>query len=299
MTKPRTSTNLEKLRQTAIRFHNRATKYHAQGEAIRPERLYLQALQLQQIVWGPEHPEVAHTLNNLGLYYKALGRLAEARPLYERALAIFRRTQGASDDDTAVTLYNLAQLLKAQAKEMEQWARQTEKDAREMVREAQSGEVMLRQDLARYRLRVSASRIHRFGLFAEESIFSGSKIIPYVGKFISRRERARPDSGSRTYLLRIDDYWCVDGSIGGSGAELINHSCEPNCRFYVRRNSAWVMSLRRIERGEELLIDYKFSHRHHAVPCYCGAPTCRGTINTRRPLNKISRDTLLVSISTH
>src|SRR5262245_33833938 len=186
MTQPRTSRNLEKLRQAATHFHNRATKYHAQGEAIRPERLYLRALELKQIVWGPEHPEVAHTLNNLALYYKALGRLAEARPLYERALAIFRRTQGASHDNTAAILYNLAQRLKAQAKAMEQRARQTEKDAREMAAVgAHTAEATL-QELARYRLRVSPSRIHRFGIFTEELIPSRRKVIPYLGELISR-----------------------------------------------------------------------------------------------------------------
>jgi len=299
MTQPRTSKNLEKLRQAAVRFHNRATKYHAQGEAIRPELLYLRALELQQKVWGPDHPEVAQTLNNLALYYKALGRLAEARLLYERALAIFRRTQGASHDNTAVALSNLAELLKAQAREMKQRARQTERDAREMADTRHTAEATLREGLGRYRLRVGPSRIHRFGIFTEESIPPGKKIIPYLGEFISRRERVRRTSSGRTYLLRVDNYWSIDGSIGGSGAELINHSCEPNCRFHVHGKSAWVLSLRKIDRGEELLIDYKFSYRHPAVPCYCGAPTCRGIINTRRPLNKISRDTLLICVSAH
>jgi len=299
MKPPHTSKNLEKLRDAAVRFHNRATKYHAQGEAVRPERLYLRALQLQQMLCGPEHPEVAHTLNNLALYYKALGRLAEARPLYERALAIFRTTQGASHDNTAATLFNLAELLKAQAKEMEQRARQTERDAREMADARHTAEATLRQGLGRYRLRVGPSRIHRFGIFAEESIAPGRKIIPYLGEFISRRERVRRSSGARTYLLRLDSYWSIDGSTGGSGAELINHSCEPNCRFHVRGKSVWVVSLRKIHRGEELLIDYKFSYRIPAVPCFCGTPTCRGMINTRRPLNRISRDILLDRVSTH
>src|SRR5262245_3480408 len=183
MTQPRTSRNLEKLRQAATHFHNRATKYHARGEAIRPERLYLRALELQQVVWGPEHPEVAHTLNNLALYYKALGRLAEARPLYERALAIFRTTQGASHDNTAATLYNLAQLLKAQSGAMERRARQTEKDVREMAAVRDSAEATLRQGLGRYRLRVGPSRIHRLGIFTAESIPRDRKIIPYLGEF--------------------------------------------------------------------------------------------------------------------
>jgi uncharacterized protein len=293
MTQALSPRNLEKLRNAAARFHNRATKYHAQGEAVRPEWLYLRALELQQAAWGPEHPEVAHTLNNLALYYKALGRLAEARPLYERALAIFRRTQGASHDNTAATLYNLAQLLKAQAKQMEQRARETELDAREIGGADHTAETSLRQDLARYGLRAAPSRIHRFGIFTEEPIASGREIIPYLGEFISRQECVRRNSGARTYLLRVNDYWCLDGSVGGSGAELINHSCEPNCRFHICGRSAWVMSTRKIDLGEELLIDYQFSYRQPAVPCYCGATACRGMINTKRPLNKISRDILL------
>jgi hypothetical protein len=76
MTKQTLSKDFEKLRRVAIRLHERAAKYHAEGQAVRPERLYVRALELQQTLLGPEHPEIAHTLNNLALYYKALGRLA-------------------------------------------------------------------------------------------------------------------------------------------------------------------------------------------------------------------------------
>ena len=120
MKQPHSSKDFDKLRRVALRFQNRAAKYHSQGDAVRPEGLYLRALDMQQTVWGSDHPEVAHTLNNLALYYKQLGRLAEARSLYERALVIFRNTQGASHQNTATTMYNLAQLFKAQGKEMDE-----------------------------------------------------------------------------------------------------------------------------------------------------------------------------------
>jgi len=276
------SKDFDRLRRTAIRFQNRAAKYHSQGDAVRPEGLYRRALDIQQMLWGPSHREVAHTLNNLALYYKQLGRLAEARPLYERALMIFRNTEGASNHNTATTMYNLAQLLKAQGKEMERRARQAETDSREMV--ARRAKALIRTDLARYPLRVGASSIHRFGVFALERIPAGRKIIPYLGKMVRRRECLRGRATSRTYLLKLNAHWCVDGSVGGSGAELINHCCEPNCRFSIRGNSVWIVSLRAIDPNEELLIDYRFSHRYEAVPCYCGAATCRGMINCRRPL---------------
>ena len=39
------------------------------------------------------------------------------------------------------------------------------------------------------------------------------------------------------------------------------------------------MSKRSIAEGEELTVDYRFSNKIEQVPCRCGAPECRGTIN--------------------
>jgi SET domain-containing protein len=41
------------------------------------------------------------------------------------------------------------------------------------------------------------------------------------------------------------------------------------------------MSLRTIEPGEELTIDYHFEKNVEKVPCKCGAANCRGTINLK------------------
>ena len=284
MTKAQFREDFEKRRRTAVRLHNLAAKYHTEGDAVRPEKLYLQALELNQTLLGADHPEVALTLNNLALHYKALGRTAEARPLYERALSIFQKAHGASHANTAATMFNLARLLKAQGREMQQRARQAEKDARQMGDPKQLAKAVVREDLARYRLRIGPSRVNRFGVFALEPIPAARKIIPYTGELIGRRASVRRGAGGRTYLVRINDYWRLDGSVGGSGAELINHSCEPNCRFDISGSEVWIISLRRIEPPEELLLDYRFSHKHPAVPCYCGAPTCRGIINVKKTL---------------
>jgi len=88
-------------------------------------------------------------------------------------------------------------------------------------------------------------------------------------------------TGERTYLMRLNRYWCIDGSVGGSGAELINHCCEPNCKFARRPDIGYrhqgveVVSLRDVTPGEELLVDYKFPSDSTLTPCYCGAATCR------------------------
>jgi tetratricopeptide (TPR) repeat protein len=43
---------------------------------------------------GPEHPEVATSLNNLALLYHSQGQYAKAEPLYQRTLAIYEKAPG-------------------------------------------------------------------------------------------------------------------------------------------------------------------------------------------------------------
>ena len=138
-------------------------------------------------------------------------------------------------------------------------------------------------DFARYRLRIARSAIHRWGVYAGEPIPAGRKVIEYTGERISRRETKRRGQGALTYLFTLDDYWTIDGASGGSGAELINHSCEPNLRTCILKGHILYISKRAIQPGEELTVDYRFAHNVEKVHCKCGAPGCRGTINLPRP----------------
>jgi SET domain-containing protein len=105
------------------------------------------------------------------------------------------------------------------------------------------------------------------------------KVIEYTGERISRRETKRRGQGSLTYLFTLDDYWTIDGAIGGSGAEIINHSCDPNLYACIMRGHILYMSRRPIRPGEELTVDYRFSEKIDKVPCRCGSSKCRGSIN--------------------
>ncbi|MBC7925860.1 MAG: SET domain-containing protein-lysine N-methyltransferase [Bryobacteraceae bacterium] len=133
--------------------------------------------------------------------------------------------------------------------------------------------------IAKFQLEVRPSSIHRWGLYAAEEIPAKRKIIEYTGEKISRRETKRRADGPLNYLFTLNSYWCIDGSVGGSGAEYINHSCGPNCYAWVYRGHILYMSLRDIAVGEELTIDYHFDKDVEKVPCSCGTKTCRGTIN--------------------
>ncbi|HEY3939928.1 MAG TPA: SET domain-containing protein-lysine N-methyltransferase [Bryobacteraceae bacterium] len=129
-------------------------------------------------------------------------------------------------------------------------------------------------------MKLAQSKIHRWGVYATESIPAGKKVIEYTGEKISRREtKRRADASDLIYLFTLDPYWTLDGSVGGSGAEYINHSCEPNLVARILRGHILYVSRRKIRAGEELTVDYHFDKKVERVPCRCGAPKCRGTIN--------------------
>jgi SET domain-containing protein len=132
---------------------------------------------------------------------------------------------------------------------------------------------------AGFGLRVGKSRIHRWGVYATEEIPANRKVIEYTGEMISRKEAKRRGLGKLTYLFTVNSYWCKDGAVGGSGAELINHCCAPNIRAVVMKGHILYMSKRAIRKGEELTVDYNFDRDVETVKCKCGAASCRGTIN--------------------
>lgn len=132
-----------------------------------------------------------------------------------------------------------------------------------------------------FRLIIRSSAIHRWGVYAGEAIPKGRKVIEYTGERISRRETKRRGQADITYLFTVDRYWTIDGGIGGSGAEYINHSCDPNLYASIVKGHILYMSKRDIRRGEELTVDYHFSKKIESVACSCGTAGCRGTINLR------------------
>jgi SET domain-containing protein len=131
-----------------------------------------------------------------------------------------------------------------------------------------------------FKMKLAPSKIHRWGVYAQEPIPANRKVIEYTGERISRKEtKRRAMSSELIYLFTLDDYWTIDGSVGGSGAEYVNHSCEPNLSSRIVRGHILYVSRRSIRKGEELTVDYRFDKKVDRVPCTCGAPKCRGTIN--------------------
>jgi SET domain-containing protein len=136
--------------------------------------------------------------------------------------------------------------------------------------------------LANFKLRIGRSRIERYGVFAGEAIPARKRVIQYTGERISEREGLRravrmlwAGKAARIYTVRLNRRWKIDGSVGGSGAELINHSCDPNLTMRKMRGQIFLYSFKKIRAGEELTVDYGF---RCSVPCRCGSSKCRGTM---------------------
>jgi|SRR5579863_9189923 len=139
---------------------------------------------------------------------------------------------------------------------------------------------------ASFPLRVGPSRIDRRGVFAEKNIPPRRRVVEYAGEKItinqalSRIEKVLKRKGpKRLYIAKLNRRWALDGGVGGSGAEYINHCCDPN--LFVRKANGRIhlYSRRRIRKGQELTLDYSFGPTENPLPCHCGSPKCRGTIN--------------------
>lgn len=103
-----------------------AAALNAEVESLYRQGLYeraftagQKALQATEQTAGPDHPETAWSLNNLGRLYDVRGRYEEAEPLSERALAIRKKTLGPDHPEVASNLSNLARLYEAQGRPAE------------------------------------------------------------------------------------------------------------------------------------------------------------------------------------
>src|ERR1700733_1254170 len=125
----------------------------------------------------------------------------------------------------------------------------------------------LNPEASKFALKIKRSKIHRFGVFALEPIPKRTRVIEYTGERISRREISRRLEGRFTYIFLLDPYWGIDGAVDGSGAEIINHCCQPNLEADVTKDQIYYVSLRTIKAGEELTVDYAFDTKQDPQPC--------------------------------
>ena len=65
---------------------------------------------------GPEHPKVATTLNNLGVFYENEGKHRKAEKFFHQSLAISRKAYGLNHPEVEASRTNLSRLYTSQGK---------------------------------------------------------------------------------------------------------------------------------------------------------------------------------------
>jgi tetratricopeptide (TPR) repeat protein len=78
----------EGLWATGALWNNLASYQRVLADYKSAKILFERASKIDEKVYGPDHPDVANDVNNLGLVLKDLGDLQEARECFERALKI-------------------------------------------------------------------------------------------------------------------------------------------------------------------------------------------------------------------
>ena len=77
----------------------------------------MRALAMFENLLGPDHPDVATSVNNLAQLYRTQGRYAEAERLFKRALTINEKALGPAHPNVAMSLINYAGLLRKTGRE--------------------------------------------------------------------------------------------------------------------------------------------------------------------------------------
>src|SRR5215475_14056908 len=106
----RAATEKDRVLQEARKLHAESQRLSRAGKYDESRPMAERALELREKALGPEHPDVAQSLNNLAILYRLKGDYAKAEPLYQRALAIREKAFAPEHPDVAGVLNTLANL---------------------------------------------------------------------------------------------------------------------------------------------------------------------------------------------
>lgn len=156
---------------------------------------------------------------------------------------------------------------------------------------------------------VRGSRIHGWGLFADQPFKKGDVVAEYVGEYISNavadaREKIYQERRIQDYQFRVDENLVIDATLKGGHGRYINHNCSPSCIAKIvdgrppnkHLKRVIIVAQRDIKEREEITYDYQFPLEldlDARIPCNCGSNDCRGFMNWDLPekgsKNRVSR----------
>ncbi|HCQ98431.1 MAG TPA: SET domain-containing protein-lysine N-methyltransferase [Acidobacteria bacterium] len=126
------------------------------------------------------------------------------------------------------------------------------------------------------RIRRRRSKLHGWGVFAQEDINKNKRIITYDGEKISTQESAdREDRYLRRgeiWCFKLNRRWVIDANVGGNLARFVNHACRPNCYSNIVDGEIWIIAGKNVKAGDELTYDYH-TDGDKEIECRC-RPGC-------------------------
>jgi hypothetical protein len=71
---------------------------------------------------------------------------------------------------------------------------------------------------------------------------------------------------------------------------FLNHSCEPNCETEEMDGRVWIMAIRNVKAGEELVYDYYlYDGDEDEARCNCGSKNCRKSMYSPEEIRRRAR----------
>ena len=144
------------------------------------------------------------------------------------------------------------------------------------------------------------SKTHGFGLCASIDITKNTKVIEYIGDKITKKEGdlrgdqqalrgSKNKKNGMVYVFELNKRYDIDGYVTRNTARFINHSCDPNCEVQNIKNRLWVLSKKKIKKGEELTYNYGYSYDsdYKDHKCNCGSLNCLGYILKKNHWKKV------------
>ena len=128
-----------------------------------------------------------------------------------------------------------------------------------------------------FAVEVRASPIDGQGVFAAEAIPARRRIGEIRGERISvAQARIRATRYERVMMVEVSETHALDFHKSTDAMRYTNHSCAPNAGLVIRRGRVSFRSLRAIEPGEEITVNYGETHHEGTLRCRCGTNGCTG-----------------------
>jgi SET domain-containing protein len=139
--------------------------------------------------------------------------------------------------------------------------------------------VVVRPAYQKFDVIVRKSAIDGHGVFAAEMIPPRLKIGEIRGESITVAEaRRRAESQQRIMIVEVSERTAIDASKSTDPMRFTNHSCQANARLAIIAGRIEFYSLRGIEPGEEITVNYGETHHEGKLRCRCGAANCIGKL---------------------